>query len=258
MNTLSITEIFGPTLQGEGIFTGTLSTFVRTAGCSVGCKTCDTKKSWPFSWQAGKRIVQLIPIDVIVDEIRDRKTRYVVLTGGEPMEVEDPDAYVELVRRLRIANSGVFITVELSGSVENIPLAARLLEAGVDLWSFSPKVASMKPVKPPIAAFIGYVLKNRRRFAQLKFVVDDKLLGKSLEDIHTLLVQLPEHGVYEIPPIILQTLTLPKDTPTDILARQRRVFDMVKNMHLDVPLGPTCALYDVRILPQMHALIRVP
>ncbi|WP_338884558.1 MULTISPECIES: 7-carboxy-7-deazaguanine synthase QueE [Xenorhabdus] len=40
-----INEIF-QTLQGEGVFTGVPSVFVRLQGCPVGCSWCDTKHTW--------------------------------------------------------------------------------------------------------------------------------------------------------------------------------------------------------------------
>ncbi|NCA11954.1 7-carboxy-7-deazaguanine synthase QueE, partial [bacterium] len=44
---MRIAEIYA-SLQGEGLFAGTPSTFVRTSGCNLRCVWCDT----PFtSWQ---------------------------------------------------------------------------------------------------------------------------------------------------------------------------------------------------------------
>ncbi|PHM61755.1 7-carboxy-7-deazaguanine synthase QueE [Xenorhabdus ishibashii] len=40
-----INEIF-QTLQGEGVFTGVPSVFIRLQGCPVGCSWCDTKHTW--------------------------------------------------------------------------------------------------------------------------------------------------------------------------------------------------------------------
>ncbi len=37
-----ISEIFGPTLQGEGALAGRLTVFVRTGGCNSRCAWCDT------------------------------------------------------------------------------------------------------------------------------------------------------------------------------------------------------------------------
>jgi len=37
-----ISEIFGPTIQGEGPLIGRPTVFVRTAGCDYRCARCDT------------------------------------------------------------------------------------------------------------------------------------------------------------------------------------------------------------------------
>ena len=40
--TIRISEIFGPTIQGEGMLIGQPTVFVRTGGCDYRCSWCDT------------------------------------------------------------------------------------------------------------------------------------------------------------------------------------------------------------------------
>lgn len=42
MQTINISEIFGPTIQGEGALIGKPTVFVRTGGCEYRCQWCDT------------------------------------------------------------------------------------------------------------------------------------------------------------------------------------------------------------------------
>ncbi len=42
MPDILISEIFGPTIQGEGALAGRLTVFVRTGGCDFRCEWCDT------------------------------------------------------------------------------------------------------------------------------------------------------------------------------------------------------------------------
>ena len=42
MSTIRISEIFGPTVQGEGALIGKPTVFVRTGGCDFRCSWCDT------------------------------------------------------------------------------------------------------------------------------------------------------------------------------------------------------------------------
>lgn len=39
---IRVSEIFGPTIQGEGILIGLPTVFVRTGGCDYRCSWCDT------------------------------------------------------------------------------------------------------------------------------------------------------------------------------------------------------------------------
>jgi len=39
---IAVSEIFGPTVQGEGALIGTQTLFVRTGGCDYRCSWCDT------------------------------------------------------------------------------------------------------------------------------------------------------------------------------------------------------------------------
>ncbi|MDR0217956.1 MAG: 7-carboxy-7-deazaguanine synthase QueE [Enterobacteriaceae bacterium] len=92
-----INEMF-QTLQGEGVFTGVPSIFIRLQGCPVGCSWCDTKHTWE------KEVDKQQPIDNILLKSQDSDlwsvatsqqiiglfarqgytARHVVITGGEP------------------------------------------------------------------------------------------------------------------------------------------------------------------------------
>lgn len=41
--TIAVSEIFGPTVQGEGAVIGKPTVFVRTGGCDYPCSWCDSK-----------------------------------------------------------------------------------------------------------------------------------------------------------------------------------------------------------------------
>ena len=48
-NTIPVLEIFGPTIQGEGMVVGRKTMFVRTAGCDYSCSWCDSAFTWDGS-----------------------------------------------------------------------------------------------------------------------------------------------------------------------------------------------------------------
>ena len=108
---MQINEIFS-SIEGEGIRSGYLATFVRTQGCNLRCIYCDTK----YSWDEDKGFVNM-SIDEIVDKCRELGNRRITLTGGEPLLQPD---IIELVERLTRENYEV--NIETNGAVDLKPL----------------------------------------------------------------------------------------------------------------------------------------
>ncbi len=91
--TLRIFEVFS-SVQGEGIRQGEPTVFVRLAGCDRRCSFCDTKYAW-----TGGRLVSAEEVLEKVRRVRRRyPTRWVCLTGGEPL-MQDLRLLVRLLRR---------------------------------------------------------------------------------------------------------------------------------------------------------------
>ncbi len=105
------------------------SVFVRTSGCNLRCRWCDTPYT---SWQPEGTDW---PLDRILDEVNAQGARHVVVTGGEPMIAPE---IVPLTERLRKA--GLHITIETAGTVFE-PVAC-------DLMSISPKLSNSTPEGP--------------------------------------------------------------------------------------------------------------
>jgi 7-carboxy-7-deazaguanine synthase len=122
---MKIAEIFY-SIQGEGMLAGVPSVFVRTSGCNLRCTWCDTPYT---SWKPEG--VEM-PLDAIVAETGRHQATHVVVTGGEPMIV---DEIVPLTKAMK--NSGLHVTIETAGTVDQ-PVAC-------DLMSISPKLANSTP-----------------------------------------------------------------------------------------------------------------
>ncbi|PHM39070.1 7-cyano-7-deazaguanosine biosynthesis protein QueE [Xenorhabdus mauleonii] len=118
-----INEIF-QTLQGEGVFTGVPSVFIRLQGCPVGCSWCDTKHTWekePDKQQPMENII-LKTQDSDIWGVATAKqllnlfaqqgysARHVVITGGEPC-LYDLRPLTELFE-----NEGYGCQIETSGT----------------------------------------------------------------------------------------------------------------------------------------------
>lgn len=73
---LKITEIFF-SLQGESKTVGIPTVFIRLTGCPLRCQYCDTA----YAFTGG----QWMSFDEIIDAISIYKTRYITVTGGEPL-----------------------------------------------------------------------------------------------------------------------------------------------------------------------------
>lgn len=84
MSKIPVMEIFGPTIQGEGVVIGQKTMFVRTAGCDYRCAWCDSSFTWDGS---GKHLVRQMEAEEIWQELKEiggERFSYVTLSGGNP------------------------------------------------------------------------------------------------------------------------------------------------------------------------------
>ena len=123
---MRISEVFY-SVQGEGSLVGVPSVFIRTSGCNLRCRWCDTPyASWRPTGEERS-------VESLLAEIDTFPTRYVVVTGGEPMVAKEMP---KLLAGLRAA--GKHITIETAGTVAPNGVAC-------DLASLSPKLANSTP-----------------------------------------------------------------------------------------------------------------
>lgn len=174
---MRIAEVFH-SIQGEGRLTGTPSVFVRTSGCNLRCWFCDTPYT---SWnpEGDDRSLQSL-----LDEVSTFQCEHVVITGGEPMLVND---VVDLATELK--QTGAHITIETAGTVD--------LDVPADLMSISPKRANSTPGPETNWAERHDARRHRpdviRRLTtdydyQLKFVVDRP---EDVDDVAAYLDEFP-------------------------------------------------------------------
>ena len=76
-NNLPVMEMFY-SLQGEGYHSGSAAFFIRIGGCDVACHWCDVKESWDHGNH------NILKVSKIIQNI-DKKTKIVVVSGGEPL-----------------------------------------------------------------------------------------------------------------------------------------------------------------------------
>jgi organic radical activating enzyme len=89
--TLIISEMFGPTLQGEGPSCGVPALFIRLGRCNLDCDWCDTPFTWDWAGKNGtvyeqEKELNRIPVYEVVEFINTQpKNLMIVITGGEPL-----------------------------------------------------------------------------------------------------------------------------------------------------------------------------
>ena len=106
-----INEIFS-SIDGEGIRTGYLTTFIRTFGCNLACSYCDTQYACIESEEEGEQFVNMT-VEQIVDRCFELKNGRITLTGGEPLIQKDAP---ELVAAL--LENGFEVNIETNGAVD--------------------------------------------------------------------------------------------------------------------------------------------
>lgn len=100
---LRITEIFY-SLQGEARTIGLPTVFVRLTGCPLRCQYCDTA----YAFHGGK----ILDLEEILAEVATYRSRYVCVTGGEPLA--QPNC-LNLLEAL--CDAGYEVSLETSGAM---------------------------------------------------------------------------------------------------------------------------------------------
>ena len=115
---LRISEIFY-SLQGESSTVGLPTVFIRLTGCPLRCQYCDT--SYAFSGGEVQSITS------IIEQLAQYNTRYITVTGGEPLA---QPACLELLRQL--ADKGYSVSLETSGALDVSMVDSRIVKV-IDL-----------------------------------------------------------------------------------------------------------------------------
>lgn len=116
---MPIMEIFGPTIQGEGMVIGRKTMFVRTGGCDYSCAWCDSA----FTWNGEQKATMMDAQEVFneleriggkkVDEHQViRNYNHVTISGGNPALIREPMSdLIDLLHR-----EGIKVGLETQGT----------------------------------------------------------------------------------------------------------------------------------------------
>ena len=109
---LKIFEIFH-SLQGETSRFGLPTVFVRLTGCPMRCTYCDTE--YAFSGGSNMQIAD------ILQKVAEFGTKYVTVTGGEPLAQKEC-----LVLLHALCDAGYSVSLETGGAMDIAPVDARV------------------------------------------------------------------------------------------------------------------------------------
>lgn len=131
---LTVAEVFGPTLQGEGPSLGRRCGFVRLGACNLDCSWCDTPYTWDWRRFDPRRELRRMEPAEVTAAVAAMGVDMLVITGGEPLL--QARALLPLVDDA--AARGWRVEIETNGTIA--PPAE--LAARVDAFNVSPKLAS--------------------------------------------------------------------------------------------------------------------
>jgi len=225
--------------QGEGTHVGRRQVFLRTAGCSLRCRYCDTPgalKRTAAVRVAGREVPNPVtPAQAagFVEELDPGGTLWVSLTGGEPLEQPEFLAAVAdalPARRLYLETAGVHFD------------AMAFLRSRVHCVALDLKADSVAHEGDRRAEHTAFLAACRGVERMVKLVVGPTLCLDELEDLARLVAR-EDRGL----PFLLQPET-PRDGGRPELPEALLAGAFARaSAHLD----------DVRVVPQTHRFLGI-
>jgi 7-carboxy-7-deazaguanine synthase len=232
---IPVLEIFGPTIQGEGMVIGQKTMFVRTAGCDYSCNWCDSAFTWDGSAKDDIKQMTAEEIWSELKKIGDDRFSHVTISGGNPALLANLHELVDLLKE-----NGKKIAIETQGSKYQDWLK------NIDDLTISPKPPSsgMETDFTKLDFMIETLRNsNEQQSISLKVVIFDLTDLDYAKDVH---------GRYPSIPFYLQVGN------ADI-----QEFDTNKLVHILLEkyewliekVIEDKELNNVRVLPQLHSLV---
>lgn len=129
-DTILISEIFGPTIQGEGALIGQPTVFVRTGGCDYRCSWCDTLYAVESKYRKNWMPMSAEDVFAKIEKLSGGVPLMVTLSGGNPA-IQPLGELIDLAH-----TKGYKFAIETQGSV-----SADWFEK-LDVLTLSPKPPS--------------------------------------------------------------------------------------------------------------------
>ncbi|AST91452.1 MULTISPECIES: 7-carboxy-7-deazaguanine synthase QueE [Sutcliffiella] len=228
---IPVLEIFGPTIQGEGMVIGQKTMFVRTSGCDYRCVWCDSAFTWDGSAKDDIRMLTAEQIWSELLELGGNSFKHVTISGGNPALLQSISYLVELLH-----DNGVKVALETQGSKWKDWMKA------IDDLTLSPKPPS-STMKTDFAMLDSIISKLEMNKISLKVVVfndEDLLYAKKV------------HQRYPNVPFFVQVGNDDIETTSTADLREHL---FVKYEWLIEKVMKDEEMNFVRVLPQLHTYI---
>jgi len=209
---LDVTEIFGPTIQGEGKKLGHPSIFIRFGKCNLSCQGFEVEYTTPSgekkyscdSYYAvdsefKKFWEKYENFEGIINEVKKiEPSNYkpdIVITGGEPLLYWKNEEFQKLLEYY--VNNYYNVTIETNATIHidiNKEYQKKIL------FSMSVKLSnSNEPLKKRVnvKALTNIIQNIDDKY--LKFVISKNLITQAKEEIVNILSQIPKVTVYLMP-----------------------------------------------------------
>ncbi|RFU70017.1 7-carboxy-7-deazaguanine synthase QueE [Bacillus sp. V59.32b] len=233
MSKIPVMEIFGPTIQGEGMVIGQKTMFVRTAGCDYSCAWCDSSFTWDGT---GKELIRQMEAEEIWRELKATggdSFSFVTISGGNPALIKN---LTELIAILKENN--IKICLETQGS--------RWQEwfYEIDELTISPKPPSSKMDTnfDLLDTIVGNLQSEKQNFS-LKVVIFDELDYQYARNVHKRYPSIPFY-------LQVGNDNITTNDNTNLVAHLIKKYeDLINKVIMDTELN------DVRVLPQLHTFV---
>jgi len=231
---IRISEIFGPTIQGEGALIGQPTVFVRTGGCDFRCVWCDTMHAVDSQYRKDWKPMSAEEIFARIQELSGEQSIMISLSGGNPA-IQNLKPLIDLGHV-----HGYKFALETQGSI------AQEWFADLDVLTLSPKPPSsemafdQKKFDECLTAVQKNIGKNGQKpdiaikiviFNEGDFIFAKNILAKYSQ--YKFYVQPGNHQV---------------EGETDTYTLNERTRWLVKRVNKE-------KLFNITVLPQLHVML---
>ncbi|MBA2872747.1 7-carboxy-7-deazaguanine synthase [Anoxybacillus calidus] len=233
--TIPVLEIFGPTIQGEGMVIGQKTMFVRTAGCDYSCRWCDSAFTWDGSAKEEIRQMTAEEIWNRLVELGGDRFNHVTISGGNPALIKALDELISLLKENKIR-----VALETQGSrwqdwfydIDDLTISPKPPSSGMntDFAVLDDIIERLSKRERVANVSLKVVVFDEKDFAYAKFV----------------------HARYPNIPFYLQVGNEDVAELDDFTLRTKLLEKLEWLIEKTVQ---TKEMNDARVLPQLHALV---